>query len=288
MLVKKQIRRSYRKNRYKTGPMRRRYDVWKKIGVVSKVLSGFLLVFLLSTFYTFIYGVFTQCSYFKADNIEITGINLLTEEMVMEQASLSSGINILSLNLQSTRKRLLAHPDIEEADVQRKLPNGLVIRIEEHQPLAVIDLGRKFFIDVKGKIYKECKRTESDQLPLVSGLAFSDLGITEQHYNDPYVAVMNILIMGRDSESILPNSSIRRISVDREVGLTIYAYDEKKAIKLGYGNYADKYRRLEKVTLYLKNNHHVTDFDAIDLMNADRIVVNPISDKDISGKGKEV
>ena len=247
-----------------------------------------MLIFLLSTVYTFIYGVLTQCSYFKADNIEITGIKQLTEEMVMDQASLSAGVNILSLNLQSTRKRLLAHPDIEDADVERKLPNQLFIRIEEHQPLAVIDLGRKFLIDVKGKIYKEHTGDAYDWLPLISGLTFSDLGIAGKYSDDPYVAVMTILSMGREPDSILPSSSIHRISVDREVGLTLYAYDEKKAIKLGYGSYADKVRRLEKVMLYLKHNHHVMDFDAIDLMNADRIVVNPISDKDVSGKGKEV
>jgi cell division protein FtsQ len=288
LLVKKQNRKQYRKNAYKARPMWRRYDLKKQIAVGVKMLSGLVLVFLLSTVYTFVYGVFTQCSYFKAHNIEITGIHHLSEETILEQASLFTGINILSVNLPATRKRLLAHPDIEDADVARKLPTGLIIGIKEHEPLAVIDLGRRFLIDLNGKIYKECKGADQDDLPLISGLNFSDLGLSGKNVDDPYVAVMNILRMGRESESILPNSSIRKISVDREVGLTLYADGRTKAIKLGYGDYADKYRRLENVTLYLKKRHQVTDFDFIDLVNSGRIVVNPISEKAISGKGKEV
>ena len=288
LLVNRHNKGSYRKNYYKARPVWQRYHLKKRVVAGLKILPGLFLVFLLSALYMFVYGVFTQCSYFKADNIEIAGIHRLTEEAVLEQAAVSTGKNILSINLSSVRNRLLAHPDIEEADVERKLPNGLIIRIQEHEPLAVVDLGRKFLMDVNGKIYKECKEDQYGKLPLITGLDFSDIGLSGKNGNDPYMAVMNILLMGKDAKSVLHNASIRKICVDREVGITLYAHGETKAIKLGYGNYADKFKRLEKVTLFLKNRHQVTDIESIDLMNTGRIVVNPTSEKTLPLNGKEV
>ena len=90
---------------------------------------------------------------------------------------------------------------------------------------------------------------------------------------------MNVLKIGKDPHSILPNTVIRKICVDREMGVTLYADDRTREIKLGYGGFPDKYNRLKKVTMYLKNRHRVTDFKSIDLMNADRIVVSPMEIK---------
>ncbi len=288
MLVKtQQSKKTYRQNRYRSRSNRRNRNIKQHIVLGFKVLAGIAFIVLLSGLYAVAYGIVTQCSYFKARNIEIVGAGRLTEEEVLEQAGVYSGVNILSVNLPIARKRLLAHPDIKVADVERRLPNGLIIRVEEHQPLAVVDLGRKFLMDMDGKIYKECQKSDTSGLPLITGLDFSDLGLEGKFSNGPYAAVMNILKLGMEPETILPNAAIREISVDREVGLTLYAFNETKAIKLGFGNYPDKYRRLEKVTLYLKERSRIMDFDSIDLMNAGRIVVD-LADENPMAAGGEV
>jgi len=69
---------------------------------------------------------------------------------------------------------------------------------------------------------------------------------------------------------------IRQISVDRQIGLTIYAFDHLKAISLGYSDYLAKYHMLAKLFSYLKRQRSIFDFDRIDLNNLQRIVVNPI------------
>jgi cell division protein FtsQ len=286
LLVKQQPRKHYRQNRIRRRSIHRGRIIKQNITIGFKVLAGIALIILLSGLYAFTYDLATQCGYFQAQDIEIVGANQLTEEAILEQAGVYTGINILSVNLSIARKRLLAHPDIKNADVERKLPNSLIIRVEEYQPLAVVDLGRKFLMDKDGKIYKECQKSDSSGLPLITGLDFSDLGLEGKIVDGPYAAVLNILKLGLEPETILPNSSIREISVDREVGLTLYAFTETKAIKLGFGNYPDKYRRLEKVTLYLKDRSRMVDFDSIDLMNAGRIVVDLAIEKPMTVSGE--
>ena len=87
---------------------------------------------------------------------------------------------------------------------------------------------------------------------------------------------MNVLKLGRKPESILPNNEIKLIRVDREIGLTIHAFDETKTIKLGYDNYQDKYERLKNVLHYVKNGRDFPDFETVDLNNSvNRVVVSP-------------
>ena len=87
---------------------------------------------------------------------------------------------------------------------------------------------------------------------------------------------MQVLQLGQQRESILPNQAIRRIQVDRQIGLTVYAFDRPKAINLGYNDYPSKYNMLAKVLAYLKRQQRIADFDRIDLNNPQRVVVNPV------------
>ena len=87
---------------------------------------------------------------------------------------------------------------------------------------------------------------------------------------------MQVLELGKQQGSILPNHIIRQISVDRQIGLTIYAFDRLKAISLGYSDYSGKYRMLAKLFSYFKGQRSIFDYDRIDLNNLQRIVVNPI------------
>ncbi|MEE8480376.1 MAG: hypothetical protein V3T59_03955, partial [Desulfobacterales bacterium] len=88
--------------------------------------------------------------------------------------------------------------------------------------------------------------------------------------------VMNVLQFGQNPESILYNRLIKKIHVDREIGLTLYAFNPIKAIKIGYDNYPGKYDRLKSVFLYLKNKQNFSGFNSIDLINLNRIVLNSV------------
>jgi hypothetical protein len=98
---------------------------------------------------------------------------------------------------------------------------------------------------------------------------------------------MQVLKLGRQQGSILPNHLIRQISVDRQIGLTIFAFDGLKAISLGYSDYIGKYHMLAKLFSYLGGQRSIFDFDRIDLNNMKRIVVNPIKNEFFAQKTKK-
>ena len=240
-----------------------------------------------SAFFILVHDILTQCDYFKISRLTIEGAQRLSEKEIAQQARVGKGVNILAVNLSLVRKRLLAHPWIAEAGVSREIPSGLSIRIKEHTPLAVVDVGQKFLINHSGKIFKAWDASDPADLPVVGGLNVLDLppvygqtdpseGEIARERTAPFKAVMKVLRLGRQQGSILPNRSIRQIRVDRQIGLTLYAFDRIKTINLGYDDYDGKYHMLANLFSYLKHQQSVSDFDRIDLNNLNRVVVTPL------------
>jgi len=284
LLGKKHIRKNY----YKDSALKRMTCIKRALFFAFKALFVLLVVTGMSLLFVLSHDFITQCDYFKARQITVSGLQRLSKESVLRQAGLGPDINTLAVNLTLTRKKLLAHPWVDGAEVSRNLPGEIDIRVTEHRPMAILDLGRKFIINTQGKIFKEWSVSDPDTLPVVSGLEFSDLSIDPNYRATPFQAVMTILNMGEHQGSILPNRSINRIHVDREIGLTVYAFDKSKAIKLGYSDYPDKLKSLQNILFHIKGRHELVDFQTIDLKNLNRIVVNPVRGGSLDSDHKEV
>jgi cell division protein FtsQ len=279
-------RKKPRKNYRKGQKTERWYQFLGRIMLAFKVTASVVALAAVTGFFILIHDMLTQCDYFATRQMTIEGAQRLTHEQIARQAQVGIGDNILSVKLSLVRKRLLAHPWIAEAEVSREIPSRLIIRVREHVALAVVDFGQKFLINHQGQIFKAWDAADRVNLPQISGLELSDLKVYGRSKSSnsaqapvdspPFRAVMQVLELGEKQGSILPNHLIRQISVDRQIGITIYAFDRLKAISLGYSDYIGKYRMLAKLFSYLKRQRSIFDFDRIDLNNLQRIVVNPL------------
>lgn len=292
MNLKKKLRLSghqrVRNNYYKNSVASKRNKIITRFIFGIKIATVGTLVLAVSFVFIFSYDFVTQCNYFKAEKLTVTGIHRLTKEQVLQQARIDKGINILSVNLPKARKRLLSNSWIEDAEVRRELPSGIRVRIKEQKPIAVLDLGRKFIINIHGEIFKEMDETDHYRLPVITGLEFSDINVSGESWSVPFNAVMKILELGQHPESVLPYGAIKQICVDREIGLTIYAFDSIKAIKIGYDDYPSKYEMLKNVLFYLKKKGSFSQIESIDLNNLNRIVINPVKKEAATEAHKEV
>lgn len=281
-------KKKIRKNYYKSGPARQRAHRLHRLKNTLKCLFGVLAVAAMSFAFIFGYDLLTQSGTFKATQVKVEGVQRLSEREVMQQAGVSKGSNIFSVNLTAARKRLLAHPWIAEAEISREIPAGIHIRIQEEQPLAIIDLNRKFILNTQGRIFKEWETTDAVNLPMVSGLDFSDLNVDGMPFSRPFKAVMSVLRLGQEPNSVIAIGRIRQVDIDRDIGLTIHLNNNLGSIKLGYDNYAGKYKRLQEVLFYLKSGKTLENLRSIDLNNPDRIVVHINTEASSAKSHKEV
>lgn len=269
------VRKHIRRNHYKNRAAKMRAKIIRSLTFCLKAVAVVAVLHLVSFLFILCHDFLTQCEYFRTESLVVTGADRLSEEQVIKQAELNKGMNILSVNLSIARKRLLAHSWIVEAEVSRELPSSINIRIKEQKPFAILDLGRKFVINTNGEIFKEMDASDPVNLPIISGLEFADINVRGKTRSIPYNAVMNILELGQKPESVIPIKLINRIHVDREIGLTVYAFDRIKEIKIGYDDYKGKYAKLKNVLLFLKKREDFSHLESIDLNNLNRIVINP-------------
>ncbi|MCP4688110.1 MAG: FtsQ-type POTRA domain-containing protein [Desulfobacterales bacterium] len=268
-------RNKLRRNRRKGREAEARRRIIRCMVLGGKATGVICATAALSLLFIFSHDFLVQCNYFNAAVVSVTGCRRLSETAVMNQAGVAPGVNILSVNLTLARKRLLAHPWIDYAEVRRDIPDAIHIRVREHVPLAVLDLGREFLINQGGAIFKSAAPGESAGLPLITGLTFADIGEAGESPAKPFQAVLDVLALGARDGVVLPNQLVREIHVDREIGLTLVAFEQERAIKLGYGSYPQKYARLRNVLFYMKQRRELVDFISIDLNDLERVVVSP-------------
>ena len=287
--------RAPRQNVSRRAAARQRRRWLGRLAAVCWVVTGAAGVVFTSLFFVFVYDALTQTEHFRARQIHIAGGQRLTDQTLAEVAGVHADINLLSLNLSVARRRLLAHPWIAEAAVRWEVPSSLYIRVREHEPLAMVDVGKKFLLNTAGEIFKEWESADPADLPVVRGLQVSDLQLADRSGTSaplawpwilspapaaapsrPMQAVMEILTRAAATESVLPLRQIRTIQVDRELGITVAAHGEAQAIRLGYNEYGPKLRLLADLMAFIKTQPGLAGFQRIDLTDTHRVIVIPV------------
>jgi len=197
----------------------------------------------------------------------------MSDQQVISDSGLEGGENILSMNLSAAKKRLALHPMIAAVDIKRDFPSGITIRIREHSPVAVLDMGRQFTMNATGEILMETTASDTPALPVIFGFGPSDLNAAGKLHGVSFEEVMELLHLGSRPNSILPVERMKRIHMDKHTGLTVETEGRIQTIRLGYGNFVKKVERLKTIYSFLNNRPDLNNFISIDVMNINRIVL---------------
>jgi len=133
------------------------------------------------------YGVRAGLSRFFFDNpdyrlstIAIRTDGTLQRDQILKAGGLQEGLNIFSVNLAQIHDRLQQLSQVDEVQVERKMPNEIDITITERKPIAWITSEKTvtdpfasdaaFLVDARGVLMKEKKLLpEYLALPLITG-----------------------------------------------------------------------------------------------------------------------
>ncbi len=139
------------------------------------------------------YGVRAGLTRFFFDNpdyrlstIAVQTDGTLQRDQILKEAALAEGLNIFSVNLAQVHDRLQQLPQVDEVQVERKMPNEIDIKITERKPIAWITSEKAvadpfasdaaFLVDARGILMKEKKLLpEYLALPLITGCSSEGL-----------------------------------------------------------------------------------------------------------------
>ena len=284
------------------------FNFMESLEICLKFIMIIIVISLTTLLFIFIHDGLTQSQYFSLNRILVSGNSRITRSEVLKQAGVVKGENIFSINLFKVKKRLIANDWIADASIKRIIPSGLVITIKEEKPLAVVKIGKgsEILINTLGIPFTEYdKNTDQKEmnLPLIKGLALKKkngiYGFSGRSFN----SVMKFLL---DSYAYVRGSGcpvnfrnkIREMVIDRDMGLTLKLDDflgtavsdskmgsgsqilpgQKNSntvinLKMGFGNYEARYRRIGRIINYLKINKINRKICSIDLSDLRNVAV---------------
>ena len=124
----------------------RRWLVWRY------VIASFLLVALVVGV---IWLVFIS-SLLTVQQVKVEGESQLSEQQILAAARVPDGAHLAQLDLGAIRSRVGALAPVRRVDVSRNWPHGVLIKVTERTPVAVVEIGGSFHaMDADGVIFRD-------------------------------------------------------------------------------------------------------------------------------------
>ena len=261
---------SYRRNRPK-GELRK---IWfRRLGYAFGALSlaGLCLGLVL------LYHQLLTCNLFcikDINNIEIEGAKRLSRSLVLEQAKVGPDASLLAIRPGQVERALMTHPWIAKAEVSRKWPHSLHLKIQERDPVALIQFGEELlYMDRQGMIFKPLSPGDPHNFPVITGL-------TPEQFRHPAGDLPQIMTQTFQLMDVLKKTSpplnlenISEIHVDLERGFTLYANGVGVGLDLGLQEYPEKLQKFTQLWPVLVQKGLLSKINRINLNYPRRALV---------------
>ena len=124
----------------------RRWMRWKYV-----VASVLLVVLVVTTGWLFFFSATLSIT-----KVEVAGNRLLSDDRVTRIAAVPQGEQLALVDLDDAARRVETLSEVEDADVTRAWPDGVLITVTERVAVAVVELGGKIRgLDAEGIVFRE-------------------------------------------------------------------------------------------------------------------------------------
>jgi cell division protein FtsQ len=255
---------------------RKAWPLYRRIllGGIAVISAGFA-VYEAAAYLLYSPGVILR----SEEQIDIRGNRFVPPDAVTAKFSADMGRSVVRVPLNERREALESLPWVEEANVQRVMPNRIRVEITERAPVAFLRAGGDLsLVDAHGVILDRPLEGEF-KFPVVSGIAESIPRDSREQRMNLYVRFMKEIEAVRPgaddrvSEADLSDGSDLRVTI---TGLGVGSGSASPVlVHFGDSDFGNRYRLLaENIDQWRASAGSV---DSVDLRFARQVVVNPES-----------
>jgi cell division protein FtsQ len=260
----KRIKTNRRKQEKQPRDWKKLFHRLLRIGIAAG--SGFLLVSgaLLTV------QVLLESGYFEVRQIRVEQQVRVSEGDILEASDIKIGDSIFDLELYMIGRKIEEHPWIARAYVERAFPDQVVIRVEERQARAIIDLDYLYYVDKSGDVFKMLEAGDQLNYPVITGINRQYL----LDHPDQTQDCLNLALRLMDElegRSLFNLDDVSEIHYDQQEGLILHTLVGGVPVRMGTQGFAAKLDRLEAI--YDDLEPRLLALKYIDLNVADRVIV---------------
>ena len=265
--VAAQTDRRFRRAHVKPGRRRR---TWRAL---TPLLAWAALVVALA------YGVYrtsalaAQAHVLQVDRIVVRGNERLSKGEVLAVLGGLRGQNLIWIDLDLWRKRLLASPWVRDAALRRSLPSTVEVVVSERQPMGIGRInGEIYLVDERGVIIDQYGPQYADlDLPIVDGLAAAPAGDGSLTDESRAELAARVIAAIRTKPAIA--RLVSQIDVTDLHNASLILTGDHAVIQLGEDRFLARLQSYLELAPALRER--VADIDYVDLRFDDRIYVRP-------------
>ncbi len=167
-------------------------------------------------------GFISTSRIFALRQVSIKGYEHVPPTEIIRVSGLTMGENIFAVPLKAVRANILSIPWINSVSIRKSPPHRIDITVGERKVYCMILLGRLYYVDSDGVIFKQVDSHDSTNYPVITGFAFK----RENFIDTPIQPVIDAtaFIQTLDHDSIVVGKDISELHVD-ETGYTLITTD---------------------------------------------------------------
>lgn len=255
---------------------RRRKNLMSRREKRAKVFSGLRVLLVLWVAGVLLYiaamGVkaMLRSSLFDIARVEYEGQARMPYEELTRLSGLEQGVNIFSVDLASTCRKIGASPWVGEVTMRRMLPSRIRVEIDERIPAAVVKANDDLFLTSRdGVILGYATEADRVSLPRISGIAIRQ-GRAEADAGIKVAAALELtdFLKGRSFPGPDDDMEVR---VDDPFNVILMLNGVE--IRLGRGDYDEKFKKLAEVESDIRRRQ--IELSYVDLRFSDKVVIKP-------------
>jgi cell division protein FtsQ len=224
-----------------------------------------------------LYHQLLTCSLFcikDINQIEIEGARRLSRPVLLQQARVGPGSNLLAIRPGQVERALMTHPWIAKAEVSRKWPHRLHLKIQERDPVALVQIGEELlYMDRQGMLFKPLSPGDPHNFPVITGLTAEQFRHAAGDLPEVVAQIFQLMAVLKKNSPPLNLENISEIHVDLERGFTLYAMGLGSALDLGFNDYPEKLHKFAQLWPHLVQKGLVARVRRINLNYPLRVLV---------------
>lgn len=197
---------------------------------------------------TFGYRWVTTSQTFAINAITIAGNRRAGSDELVRLSGLVPGRNLFLSDVEAAEHGIAQQPWVKTVEVHRRLPNAVQVRVTEREPALVVDLGKLYFADPDGTLFKRALGGDDLDLPVVTGLSRDGV---QGHGAEVQTQLRDLAAFAADyrARGLDAKYRLEELNLDAADGLTaqLSPRDQKgelQTVKLGDAPYGDKLEKL--------------------------------------------